>query len=224
MPSSSVGGRAGDRRRAAPAGRARSASNVSAIAVNPRASVPGSGARDPRRVLELLEEARPAACRVAPGVRITGGRSPSSSGSAASVRLSRRAAPGEPGAEVLQVPIDVLARAARRRSRRSRRARGRRPARSRSATAPSAQLAAESPRTSSTYFRPSAERGRMRIVESAGIGEAALSSFSVSSAPAAPPARRTGTISVTCPMRKPPSRTSLPTTSRAASGASTLSS
>ncbi len=48
---------------------------------------------------------------------------------------------------------------------------------------PSGNSVSERPRTSSTYFSPSAERGRILIVESAGIGDAPLSSDSVSCAP-----------------------------------------
>ena len=49
--------------------------------------------------------------------------------------------------------------------------------------APSASSRDERPRTSSTYFSPSAERGRILIVESSGTGVADVSSCSVSCAP-----------------------------------------
>ena len=57
-------------------------------------------------------------------------------------------------------------------------------------TAPSASSVRDVPRTSSTYFSPSAERGRMRIVESSGSGVADESSLSVSWAPRAAPVLR----------------------------------
>ena len=62
----------------------------------------------------------------------------------------------------------------------------------------------------------------MRTVESSGTGAAEVSSLSVSWAPLL--LFGTGSIFVTWPTRKPPSRTSLPTTSRAAFGVSTFSS
>ena len=66
------------------------------------------------------------------------------------------------------------------------------------------------PRVSSTYLTPSAERGRIRIVESLGTSPCALSSSSVTSAPVVPSSSRTGRMSLTTPMREPPLRTSLP--------------
>ncbi len=86
-------------------------------------------------------------------------------------------------------------------------------------TSPSCSSLRDVPRSRSMYFRPSAERGLMRIVVSSGIGTADVSSFSVSWAPGP---FCTGSILVTWPTRKPPSRTSLPMTRRAASGVSTL--
>ena len=88
--------------------------------------------------------------------------------------------------------------------------------------APSASASRDVPRCSSTYFSPSAERGRMRTVESRGSGVADVSSRSVSCAPRGRPG--IGSILATWPTRKPPSRTSLPATRRAASGVSTFSS
>ena len=69
----------------------------------------------------------------------------------------------------------------------------------------------------STYFRPSAERGRMIIVESTGSGSTCSSSFSSTSAVGgSSPSLGTGVISETVPTRWPPMRTSLPTTRFAA--------
>ena len=65
-------------------------------------------------------------------------------------------------------------------------------------TSPSCSAVPESPRSRSTYFSPSAERGRMRIVVSSGIGVAARSSFSVSwAAPRLPSVPPIGSIAVT---------------------------
>ena len=90
--------------------------------------------------------------------------------------------------------------------------------------APSAKTFFERPVSSSTYFSPSAERGRMTAFESTGTAPAFLSSLSVSFAPTLPLGSITGVMSVTTPMRKPPERTSLPLTRLAPLDTSTLSS
>ena len=89
--------------------------------------------------------------------------------------------------------------------------------------APSASVRRETPRSSSTYFRPSAERGRTVTCESAGTAPSLRSSFSVSCAPTLPPGSATGCIPETTPTRKPPERTSLPGTRFAPLARSTLS-
>ena len=68
------------------------------------------------------------------------------------------------------------------------------------------------PSWSSRYFRPSAERGRMRNVESSGTSPIRLSSLSISSASTLPSRVSTGFMSSTTPMREPPERISLPGT------------
>ena len=75
----------------------------------------------------------------------------------------------------------------------------------------------------STYLRPSADFGRMMIVESLGSGSTARSSFMPMTATLEPSSRRRVVIVSTAPTRAPPMRTSLPLTSAAALGASTLS-
>jgi hypothetical protein len=89
--------------------------------------------------------------------------------------------------------------------------------------APSANFSSELPRWSSTYFRPSAERGRILISVSTGISPAAWSSFRRSSATVVPSGSAIGVIVSTTPMRKPPSRTSLPSTRFAPLGICTTS-
>jgi hypothetical protein len=82
---------------------------------------------------------------------------------------------------------------------------------------PAEKPSSDSPGVISTYFRPSAERGRMIIVESTGSGSTFFSSFSSTSAVGAEsPSPATGVISETAPTRWPPIRTSLPTTRFAA--------
>ena len=77
---------------------------------------------------------------------------------------------------------------------------------------PSLRWSFERPRTNSMYFRPSAERGRTLMVVSTGTSPTFLSSLSLSSAAAVPLGSVIGFRSSTTPMRKPPSRTSLPLT------------
>jgi hypothetical protein len=77
------------------------------------------------------------------------------------------------------------------------------------------------PGISSTYFRPSAERGRTDRVESTASGSIDLSSLRSSTAIArSSPFTRTRSLlmSFTIPTRKPPARTSLPCTSLAPFG------
>jgi hypothetical protein len=63
------------------------------------------------------------------------------------------------------------------------------------------------------YFSPSAERGRMIIVESTGSGSTVFSSFiSTTAVGGSSPSPGTGSISDTAPMRWPPMRTSFPMT------------
>jgi hypothetical protein len=64
----------------------------------------------------------------------------------------------------------------------------------------------------STYFSPSAERGRMISVESLGSGVTRSSSESVRSAATLPFSCGSVSMSVTTPTREPPIRTSLPRT------------
>ena len=74
----------------------------------------------------------------------------------------------------------------------------------------------------STYFSPSAERGRTISVESFGSGSTLFSSFIVITASTLPSAWCTGTMSVTAPTRSPPMRTSLFFTRFAPLGSSAL--
>jgi NAD(P)-dependent dehydrogenase (short-subunit alcohol dehydrogenase family) len=90
--------------------------------------------------------------------------------------------------------------------------------------APSWKPRLEVPLVISTYFSPSAERGRMSTVESTGSGLTVVSSLSVSSALTEPSSAVTGVMSVTAPTRVPPMRTSLPLTRLAALGTRVLSS
>ena len=75
------------------------------------------------------------------------------------------------------------------------------------------------PGVSSTYFSPSAERGRIASPESTDSGSTVLSSLSSSTAIERSPSRRAVILSTT-PTRKPPVRTSLPFTSLAPEGSS----
>ena len=82
--------------------------------------------------------------------------------------------------------------------------------------APAANVCLPLPGVTSTYFRPSADRGRILIVELRASGSTVLSSFIAMTATllVSPPLRTTfGVISSTTPTRKPPTRTSLPATS-----------
>ena len=88
---------------------------------------------------------------------------------------------------------------------------------------PSGQPRFEVPLVSSTYFRPSADRGRTMTVESIGSGLTVVSSFSPSCAVTVPLRLRTGSIESTTPTRVPPRRTSLPFTRLAALGTLTFS-
>ena len=83
---------------------------------------------------------------------------------------------------------------------------------------PSSKPSSEVPRVSSTYFRPSAERGRISTVVSFGSGETARSSLSPSTATLVPSFWRSTVIESTEPTRAPPIRTSLPRTRLAALG------
>jgi hypothetical protein len=73
---------------------------------------------------------------------------------------------------------------------------------------------------SSRYFRPSVDRGRTVTSESLEIGSMRFSSLSWSEATGTPLPVVRASISVTTPTRFPPTRTSLPTVSSAASGTS----
>ncbi len=75
----------------------------------------------------------------------------------------------------------------------------------------------------SRYFRPSAERGRMRNVESRGMSPMRLSSLRASSATTLPSGWRTGRASSITPTRLPPERISLPGTRLAPLGTRTFS-
>ena len=76
--------------------------------------------------------------------------------------------------------------------------------------APPAKAFFDRPASSSTYFSPSADRGRMTMCESTGTGPILRSSLSVTFAPTLPLGSMTGAMSLTTPTRKPPERTSLP--------------
>ena len=78
------------------------------------------------------------------------------------------------------------------------------------------------PRVSWTYFRPSADRGRIFTRVSAGSGLTTVSSFRHSTAMTSPLGCVCGSMQETVPTRVPPTRTSLPFTSPAAFGTSTL--
>ena len=88
---------------------------------------------------------------------------------------------------------------------------------------PSSKPSSDVPRVSSTYLRPSAERGRTSTVVSRGSGSAVRSSFRPSTAMLVPSGRRSASIESTEPTRVPPIRTSLPRTRLAALGVSALS-
>ena len=90
---------------------------------------------------------------------------------------------------------------------------------------PAANVCLELPGVISTYFRPSADRGRTLIVVSRASGSTVLSSFISTTAMAvSPPLTETtlGEIVSTTPTRKPPTRTSLPATSLLPVGSSAL--
>ena len=84
--------------------------------------------------------------------------------------------------------------------------------------APASKPAFEGPGVSSTYLRPSADRGRTISVESTGTGSTCLSSLRLSRAVDSPVSDGTGVISSITPTRAPPMRTSLPFTRFAALG------
>ncbi len=91
--------------------------------------------------------------------------------------------------------------------------------------APAAKVCLLFPGVSSTYFRPSAERGRIFTVVFRASGSTVLSSFMAITATARvlSPLRTTfGVMSSTTPTRKPPTRTSLPATSLLPVGTSAL--
>jgi hypothetical protein len=90
--------------------------------------------------------------------------------------------------------------------------------------APSSKPSLEVPFVIWTYFRPSADRGRMITVESTGSGLTAVSILSVRTAVTEPSGFCLGAMSLTAPTREPPMRTSLPLTRLAAFGTSLLSS
>jgi hypothetical protein len=69
---------------------------------------------------------------------------------------------------------------------------------------------------------PSADLGRIVIVESTGSGSTFLSRLSDSSAAILPSPSWTGTTDLTMPTRTPPTRTSLPLTSASALGTRAL--
>ena len=74
----------------------------------------------------------------------------------------------------------------------------------------------------SMYLRPSAERGRIMIVESTGSGLIRVSSLRSSLAITEPLSCCTGVILSTTPTRRPPMRTSLPFTRLVARGTSAV--
>ena len=78
------------------------------------------------------------------------------------------------------------------------------------------------PRVSWTYFRPSADRGRIFTSVSAGSGWTTVWSLRHSTAMTLPLGWVCGSMHDTVPTRVPPSRTSLPFTRPAAFGTSTL--
>jgi hypothetical protein len=87
----------------------------------------------------------------------------------------------------------------------------------------SAKPRAERPVVISTYFSPSAERGRISSVESSGSGSTSGSSSSCSCAVADPSGFESASMLLTTPTRAPPMRTSLPRTSPAEFGTSAVS-
>jgi hypothetical protein len=89
--------------------------------------------------------------------------------------------------------------------------------------APSSKPSPLVPRVISTYFRPSAERGRTSSVESRGSGDTLRSSVRSSTAIVLPSSWRSASMPSTKPTREPPMRTSLPTTRLAALGTSARS-
>ena len=80
-----------------------------------------------------------------------------------------------------------------------------------------------SPGVSWMYFRPSAERGLTLTAVSFASGSTVLSSFSSTTARARP-SITVGVIFSTTPTRKPPTRTSLPSTSLAPFGSTAFTS
>ncbi len=83
---------------------------------------------------------------------------------------------------------------------------------------PGAKPCEELPGVICRYLRPSADFGRMIIVESTGSGSTFLSRLSESSAATRPLPSWTGTTDLTMPTRTPPIRTSLPLTRASALG------
>ena len=99
-------------------------------------------------------------------------------------------------------------------------------ARATGTVSPSFQVASASPGISSTYLRPSAERGRTLTRVSRASGSICLSRLRWATAMLrrSPSTVATpGSMSSTTPTRKPPTRTSLPGTSFAPEGSSVFS-
>ena len=92
--------------------------------------------------------------------------------------------------------------------------------------APGWSVRSERPGVSSMYLSPSAERGRIDSSVSAGSSPTLLSSFMWITATARPSlsSLTAGSIRFTTPTRKPPIRTSLPTTRLEPPGISALTS
>jgi hypothetical protein len=90
--------------------------------------------------------------------------------------------------------------------------------------APGLKPCSDSPGVISTYLSPSAERDRTISVESDGSSSTFFWSFIRIRALVLPFSCRSGVISLMTPIRKPPTRTSLPSTRFAAFGRSALTS
>ena len=179
----------------APARRAEIAPNVSAIVVNRRALVFDTGATT--RAASSSSEKKPwmfvAGRRGSPSPTSGGPRAP---GSRPIVSLRSAPRPLRASPKPTRFSPAALRASARRTCRAPGRARPGCASGAAAASPPSASVRSERPRSSSTYFRPSAERGRTVTCESAGTAPSLRSSFSVSCAPTVPPGSRTGSIAV----------------------------
>ena len=201
------------------------AANVSAISANQAAWTPGHRRRLPERLPERREQPAQLGAACADRARMTGSRRVRNGLSSSIVRLSAGPRPASAVAEALQRLAGVVARLRLEGREHVLEVLGRGVAGPQAGSCPRpGSVSRDTPGVRSTYFRPSAERGRTltRRVHRQRLDASCRGPARAPRSRARAPftRRRAPRIFATWPMRKPPARTSLPFTSFDAFGSS----